>query len=126
MLNKKLKWPLQSIVIQSIVNNIDKFESIETLKFYVSYFFISAISTACRPILLLLYIYKIALVLNDNIEHSNVIVQGLNRIAKRFGRFFFNVYEYILQRNTGRYSHTCRFHDKGSEPPRFYIILLSK
>lgn len=44
MLNKKLKWSLQLLIIQSRVNNIDKFESIETLKFYVSYFFISAIS----------------------------------------------------------------------------------
>jgi len=81
---------------------------------------------ARRSILLPFHIYKIALVLNGNIEHSNVIAQGLNRIAKRFGRFFFNVYEYILQRDTERYSHTCRFHDKGSEPPRFCIILLSK
>lgn len=89
MLNKNLKWPLQSVVIQSRVNNIDKFESIETLKFYASYFFISAISTVRRSILLLFHIYKIALVLNGNIKHSNVIAQGLNRIAKRFGRFFF-------------------------------------
>jgi len=124
MLNKKFKWLLQLVVNQSRVNN-NGLKVIETLKFYVSYFFISAISTACRSILLLFHIYKIALVLNDNIEHSNVIAQGLNRIAKRFERFF-NVYEYILQQNTGRYSHTCRFHDKGSEPPRFCIILLSK
>jgi len=44
---------------------------------------------ARRSILLPFHIYKIALVLNGNIEHSNVIAQGLNRIAKRFGRFFF-------------------------------------
>lgn len=122
-LNAKQKMKL---IYYNWLNNTINLEILKTLRisnlvfFHEHYFHSILFHFYCFPI----YLWNCPCL---NVEHSNVIAEGLNRIADRFsGVFFLNVYEYILRRDTERYSHTCRFHDKGAEPLRFCIILLSK